>query len=252
MGSRVTTGLVMAAVLLGGASRAGADTPRIRSGAVRASEVAYSVERMPDGGIRFSGKTTELAFHKTSYGDGHFAFEIESGHDRVTIRLNAFALVVARAGRTVSSATNTLTPETLSSVRAMLAGSPALAQYRGLAAGLAARHDQSPQAYGVLLGATVIAWLGGDAGAPARFARDAGNRMGVVFRVRRGDCWADYEANLMNAESDMNACFAGAALQTSSFWQWAYAAGCSTEYLIRADGYWFGYLSCEAVPLRMQ
>jgi hypothetical protein len=245
-------GLVMAAALLGGASRAGADAARPHPSATRASEVAYSVVRMPDGGIRFSGKTTDLAFQKTSYGDGHFAFEIASGHDRVTIRLNAFALVVTRAGRTVSSATNALTPETLSTVRAMLAGSPAVAQYRGLAAGLAARHDQSPQAYGVLLGATVIAWLGGDAGAPARFAHDASNRLGVVFRVRRGDCWAEYESNLMNAENDMNACFTGAALQSSSFWQWAYAVGCSTEYLVRADGYWFGYLSCEAVPLRLQ
>jgi hypothetical protein len=98
----------------------------------------------------------------------------------------------------------------------------------------------------------MIAWLGGDAGAPARFAHDAGNRTGVVFRVRRGDCWAEYEGHLMAAEADMNACFAGAAQQSSSFWQWAYAAGCSTEYLVRADGYWFGYLSCEAVPLRLQ
>jgi hypothetical protein len=252
MGSRVTMGLVMAAVLLGGASRGGADTRRPHPSPARAGEMAYSVVRMPDGGIRFSGTTSDLTFHKTSYGDGHFAFEITSGRDRVTIQLNAFALVVTRAGRTVSSATNTLTPETLSRVHVMLAGSPAIAQYRRLAGRLAVRHDQSAQAYGVLLGATVIAWLGGDAGAPARFAHDASNRLGVVFRVRRGDCWADYEANLMAAENDMNACFAGAALQSSSFWQWAYATGCSTEYLVRADGYWFGYLSCEAVPLRMQ
>jgi len=252
MGSRVTMGLVMAAALLGSASGAGADTPRPHPSAAGAGDVAYSVVRMPDGGIRFSGTATHLAFQKTSYGDGHFAFEIASGRDRVAIRLNAFALAVTRAGRTVSSASNALDPEALSRVRAMLAGSPAIAQYRRLAAGLAARHDRSPQAYGVLLGAPVIAWLGGDDGAPARFAHDASNRLGVAFRVRRGDCWAEYEANLMNAESDMNACFAGAALQTSSFWQWAYAVGCSTEYLIRADGYWFGYLSCEAIPLRLQ
>jgi len=252
MGSSVTMGFVMAAVLFGGVSRAGADTPRPHPGAARTGEMAYAVVRMPDGGIRFSGSRTDLEFQKTSYADGHFAFEIASGRDRVSIRLNAFALAVTRAGRTVSSASNALSPETFSIVRAMLAGSPAIAQYRRLAAGLTARHDQSPQAYGVLLGATVIAWLGGDDGAPARFAHDASSRLGVAFRVRRGDCWAEYEANLMNAESDMNACFAGAALQSSSFWQWAYAAGCSTEYLVRADGYWFGYLSCEAIPLRLQ
>lgn len=259
---RVTVSLVSAVLLLGNVPRAGADAARPGGRANDADAVAYTVVRMPDGGIEFSGSAPHLEFHKTSYRDGHFNFEIASGHDRVTICMNAFALAVTRGGQTVAFATNALATENLAKIRGLLAGSRAIEQYRGLAAVLEARHDQSLEAYGVILGEAVVSWLGGDVGAPARLAQHAGrlngpaagrvaaNRAGLVFRVRRGDCWSDYEGGLMNAESDMEACFSGAA-QQSGWWQWAYAAGCSAEYLVRADGYWFQYLSCSAIPLRV-
>jgi hypothetical protein len=63
------------------------------------------------------------------------------------------------------------------------------------------------------------------------------------------DCWSDYEQLLNGANNDLESCFAGAAAQ-GGWWQYAYATGCTVEYLIRADGYWFQYIGCSAIPLR--
>ena len=258
---KVTMGVVSVAVLLGSATRAGADARRPDPRAGGTGVVAYSVVRMPDGGIQFSGHAPNLQFRKTSYKDGHFDFEIASQNDRVDVRMSTFAMQVTRGTQQVAFALNALGAEELAKVRALLAGSRAIKRYRGLAAALEARHDQSPEAYGVILGGAVIGWLDGDAAAPVRLARrtagmsappagrGAGDRVGLMFRVDMPDCWSEYEQLINNAWNDTASCIAYAAQQ--GLWQPFYMNTCSAAWVIRSEGYWFEYIACSAIPLRL-
>ena len=241
MGSRVTVGLVVAVALVGSVPRA------------RAESVRYAVDRTPDGGIRFAGDCADLKFSKTTYADGHFNLEIASGSDRVNLRANRFGIEVMRGSQRLEFAASSVGDSELKKVRAALAGSQAIARFRALAASLSGK--RSMEAYGVTLSDTIVGWLLGDAQAPARIARLAPLRSSAMpfggarqFRLARaGDCWGSYEQEVTGAQNDLYSCTAGATL---SFWQDVYLAGCQFEWTIRVEGYWFEYLSCEAVPLR--
>ena len=263
MVSRVTVGLVLVVVLLGSSARAGADARRPDPRAGGTGAVAYSVVRMSDGGIQFSGNAPNLQFRKAAYRDGHFDLQITSRNDRVDVQMNAFAIQVTRGKQTLSMATSALGTEGLAKIHALLAGSSAITRYREVAAAAEARSDRSPEAYGLILDGAVVGWLDGDANAPARLARrlagtrapdllaPAGGRAAArLFQVRRPDCWGSYEHEAGQAMDDLVSCYGGAA-QMSGFWQAIYDVGCTGEWTIRVEGYWFEYISCSTIPLRL-
>ena len=134
-----------------------------------------------------------------------------------------------------------------------LAGSKAIARFRALAASLS--NERSMEAYGVRLGDTIVGWIIGDAQAPARIARLAfvhPSSMSLAgapqFRfARAADCWGSYEQETLAAQNDLYSCYGSA---SQSYWADAYLSACSFAWTIRVEGYWFEYLSCEAVPLR--
>jgi hypothetical protein len=252
MVSRVAGGLVLALALSGGAGRAHAATP--------AAAVVYETTRMADGAIQFSGSAPGLAFHKNSYADGHFDFEIESGRDKVDVHMSALALRVTRGSRTISLAAGFGATER-AQLRKLLAGSAAIKRYEALAADVEAHKDRTLATYGVLLGESTIAWLRGDTAARARIARRLApiSRPVIASRsttadasrfrpVRMADCWYAYEQEVTNAQNDLVSCYVGA---YGSLWQSYYMTGCDFTWAIRAEGYWFEYLSCSAIPLRM-
>ena len=176
--------------------------------------------------------------------------------------MNAFAIQLTRGRQIMAFAMSALGTEELAKIRALLAGSRAIKRYRGLAAALEARHDQSPEAYGVILGGAVIGWIDGDAAAPVRLARriagmsappagrGAGDRAGLMFQVDGGDCWSDYEQLINDAWNDVTSCMSYA-FQQSAWWQPFFMNTCTAVWVIRSEGYWFEYLSCSTIPLRL-
>jgi hypothetical protein len=236
----MTVGLVLTLALVGSVPQARAESAR------------YTVDRMPDGGIRFAGDSAALKFSKTSYADGHFTFEIVSGNDRVDIRLSKLGLHVARGAARIDFTADGLGAIDLRRVRAALAGSKAIAQYHTLAASLS--NDRSTAAYGVRLGNAILGQFLGEGQPATSGGLIAATKMPASplserrFQfVRTSDCWGSYENEVTRAQNDLVSCTIGA---TMSFWPDLYLTGCQLEWAVRVEGYWFEYLSCEAVPLR--
>jgi hypothetical protein len=125
-----------------------------------------------------------------------------------------------------------------------LAGSTALLALEGLAARLAG--SQRPEADSVLTSYALIEAVQGRSDATRALAGRHRARVMPVAGVRSAGfsltegrslgCWDDYRGEIMTAWSDYEACL------RDVWWGWA---PCSFEYTIRAEGAWFGYISCS-------
>ena len=140
-------------------------------------------------------------------------------------------------------------------VRALLAGSRAVKQYRRLAASVEESDEASPASHGVLIGASVVHLLDGDPGAPSRIARRLAARRPAAARRNVAavqdpsgagsseDCWATYETRVNQAYNDFWDC-----MRTRQWWTYEVISyACSGVWTVRVEGYWFQYLKCSAL-----
>ncbi len=246
-------GLTFVIPLLGGIARA--DTcvapPPEGRGVTGTSTpgIIYKVSSAADGGIQFSGEAPDLQFQKTSYADGHFTLRIVSHGDTLELNAGMSGIEVTRGNRSQMLEASGITAQDAAKMRALFAGSRALRRYRELAAALQRAGDTSPAAHGVLVPAALLEQLDGDASAPARIARGlAGAKAAVRLRpIRRSDdCWDSYASRTYAAAVDYCSCYNE--MSGSSFFQDL----CAFTWVLRCESYWFQFLSCSAIPLRMQ
>jgi hypothetical protein len=220
-------------------------------------EVAYTLTPIMEGVVHFSGEAPHLQFQKTSFKDGHFDLQIQSDGDSVYLAVNALRIEATRGKRTVTIGTNGASSEELANARALLAGSRAVKQYRRLASALEASRSTSQAAYAVLIGAAVVDTLEGDIEASARIARRLSSIRGSGFGVpsqlrgiRWQDCWSQYEQGTASAMDDYVGCL-GRAAHSPWWFQYEYFEGCTIAWAIRAEGYWFNWMACSALPPTM-
>jgi hypothetical protein len=247
---RIALGLASVVVIVGSAGRVDAGEKRLAVNQVQYDEqrgVAYSLAHTSDGGVRLTGRMSELVFEKTSYADGHFALQLTSGDDVVVFKVGSAGTEVSRGGRIVKLA-DAATDREADEVRALLAGSRAVRRYRLLAAALEQSDENSPAAHGVLIAAVVVHGLDGDPGAAPRIARrlatpHAPERLWkIAFTQASIDCWVEYAAHVTTAYNDFQICLLSATWYTYQLVSYS----CSGLWLIRVEGYWFQYLRCSA------
>jgi hypothetical protein len=221
--------------------------PAARPGQPQAgAELTYSLRPDTDGSFVLAASSSEVTMRKSVYEDGHSVTVLERGTDRVTISATHAGVVVSRNGRSATIGTDARDDEPWVRVRALLAGSPAVRAFRTLTSALETDEGRSPEHLGVLVSGALVGQLDGDQGAVARLNRALRARFGGPFkRVRAGtDCWAAYQAGVMKAAADLEAC-----LNPMSMWN-PMRNVCAFVWTIQVEGLWFAYLSCCSVPLK--
>lgn len=215
-------------------------------------EVAYSLVRTPDGAVRLSGEAPDVRFVKTSYRDGHFDLHLASGPDEVDISMNPEGVELLRGQRRLHVRIAAATQEAWAALRAELGASIAVARFHALAAAIERSGDRSAPAQGVLIAASALALIDGNNPGVRRIARSMSPNAGPVRRTIAAaeDCWESYEGRVNNAANDLLACVSDAA--NASWWmQLGIAQTCGLLWTIRVEGYWFQYISCSTIPLKL-
>jgi len=241
---RYTGGAVLLAMLGGSAADA---APAARAGKAQASaEVTYSLRPDTDGSFVLAASSSDVTMRKSVFEDGHSLTVIEKGNDRVKISATHAGVVISRNGRSATIGTDARGDEPWVRVRALLAGSPAVRAFRTLTSALEGEDGKSAEQLGVLVSGALVAQLDGDPGAVGRLSRALRARFGGPFRKVRGgtDCWAMYQAGVMKAAADLEAC-----LNPISMWN-PMRNVCAFVWTIQVEGLWFAYLSCCSVPLK--
>jgi hypothetical protein len=241
---RYTGGVVLLAML----GWAPADAaPAARAGRAQAGgDVTYSLRPDTDGSFVLAASSSEVTMRKAVYEDGHSVTVIERGNDRVTISATGAGLLVSRNGRSATIGTDARGDEPWVRVRALLAGSPAVRAFRTLSNALENVEADDPEQIGVRVSGALVAQLDGDEAAVGRLSRALRARHGGPLRQVRAtatDCWAIYQAGVMKAAADLEAC-----LNPISMWN-PMRNVCAFVWTLQVEGLWFAYLSCCSVPL---
>jgi hypothetical protein len=240
------------AAAVGAAERASAADAR---SADRPASIPFEVVRHPDGGIEILVHGPGVEFRKTSYQGGRFVMQIATEDDRLGIAAGDEAITVSRNRQSVSMSAAGARREALDKIRRLLEGGTAAGALHEFAGSLDERAQESPAVYAILVADAFVSVLTGDIEATkclvqrAREARARSSRGGGGARVRPAqwvDCWVGYSGSLMTAFGDMISCIGETAWLGD-----VGLLGCEGVYFLRAEGYWFEYLSCSAIPLRL-
>jgi hypothetical protein len=141
----------------------------------------------------------------------------------------------------------------MDAARALLAGSKAVRQFRTLAYGLPVADAASPLGAAFQVTATFLSLLDGDVDAARRLAARGRSEPGVGGGAPAskspavqfdGSCYDRYVSEIVSAWNDYGACLAGSV--------WPFTDLCACEWLLRAESSWFGFLSCSAIPMKLQ
>lgn len=170
------------------------------------------------------------------------ALEIRFGGDAISVRVNAAGVAtVVRGGRRVAVAS----PEALTQLQALLAGSEAVAAVRLFLAERETVSELKPSEMSLLSAASFVAALAGDVDAPRRLvARFAARHRGPLRPVWLRSCWMDYSDEVGSSWNDMQDCVSEAGDADGAFTR-AYRRGaCNAVWLLRSESAWFEYAHC--------
>lgn len=242
---------MMMAMLGGGtaaaetAGQVGAATPfkPIKQVSARAElGLTVSVSSTNDGALLLSATAGDLSFRKVVYADGRYQAQIEQGRDRIAFGGSEGRMVVTYGSKsfTLSADQDDQQP---ARVRALIVSSPALRQFRRLAAQLEATGDVTPEILGLRVTGAVVSEIDGDEGAVRRLSRELRAKFTAnVRRVRlRASCYDSYQDLVVRAAAQMEQC-----MGQFSVWN-PMRQVCAGVWTLQVESAWFSFLSCSAI-----
>jgi hypothetical protein len=204
-------------------------------------DLTLEVRPAESGGIEIAGRRGDLQIKKTVQGNGAFALELTSGHDRVAVAVNPQGTTVTR-GKVAATLTRANPSEDEADrIRRALSDSKAVLQFRSVAAALIDAEDRSSAALAVIMADAVVGGLTGDVGAARRTAR----HLARPERARQRpvgmalDCYALMEQRFVEAWNDLYLCVG------SVYGSFLYERLCGARWILQAESYWFGFMSCS-------
>jgi hypothetical protein len=128
-------------------------------------------------------------------------------------------------------------------VRALIVSSPALRQFRRLAAQLEASGDVTPEILGLRVTGAVVSEVDGDEGAVRRLSRELRAKFTAnMKRVRlRASCYDSYQDLVVRAAAQMEQC-----MGQFSVWN-PMRQVCAGVWTLQVESAWFSFLSCSAI-----
>jgi len=242
---------MMMAMLGGGTAAAetegqvGAATPfkPVKQVSARAElGLTVSVSSTSDGALLLSATAGDLSFRKVVYADGRYQAQIEQGRDRIAFAGSEGRMVVTYGSKslTLSADQDDQQP---ARVRALIVSSPALRQFRRLAAQLEATGDVTPEILGLRVTGAVVSEIDGDEGAVRRLSRELRAKFTAnVRRVRlRASCYDAYQDLVVRAAAQMEQC-----MGQFSVWN-PMRQVCAGVWTLQVESAWFSFLSCSAI-----
>lgn len=238
-------------------STASAGSPAAKPAARPAAQIqydqdlgaVYSVQTTTDGGAVILADAPGVHVEKTVYQD-HFVVALTADKDRVEVRATGASVTVRRGRRSHTFAPATVSERDLDQARQVLQGSRAVRAFRVFASQLE-EQEGTPVSEAVLMTGGLVGLLDGDLAVPRRIARKlarkygAGLRQALLQSYTPGGCfdtWQQEALRILNEFEDCN---------RRAFWNPLYSAACSFEFLIRASGNWFWFISCNGgIPTR--
>jgi hypothetical protein len=207
--------------------------------------LTVSVSTTNDGALLLSATAGDLSFRKVVYADGRYQAQIEQGRDRIAFAGSEGRMVVTYGSKslTLSADQDEQQP---ARVRALIVSSPALRQFRRLAAQLEATGDVSPEVLGLRVTGAVVSEVDGDEGAVRRLSRELRAKFTAgMKKVRlRASCYETYEALVVHAAVMMEQCM-------GQFGVWnPMRQVCAGVWTLQVESAWFSFLSCSAIPLK--
>lgn len=198
----------------------------------------------------------DFQFEKSVTSTGETHLRIVVGDDNVSVSFSQQLLVVGRGANTASVDPRVLNEDDGNRLRQLLAGSRAVRAFRSLAGvfELRAPEEDDVFATALLVDGALVASLDGDPGAIARIARrSAARRFGRLQAVkarqdRFEDCVGKYENTLSWAWDEMVECNVSAS-DDPWYLRSINMSMCNAEWLLRAEGAFFQFTGCMALPL---
>lgn len=195
----------------------------------------------PGRQVAMDGRSDDLEFKHVVTIDGGVNIRLARGADVVELAIEASRIQIRRGDRTIIVGQSTATEADFLAVEALLAGSPAVRRFRGVASSLEPATWRTPAGVGVQLADVLVGLLQGEVGASDRLV----NRMKLMrrpVRLARQDsgCFEDYESEIFRAYNDFLMCCVEA---------WAWRDACNWRFILWAETAWFHMLGCAAIPI---
>jgi hypothetical protein len=206
-----------------------------------------------DGAMRMTSKAGDLDVEKTVFSDGRSQVVLQAGNDRVIVTIAVGVVDVQRGSRRLHVDVAHVTDDDWLGVKTLLAGSRALRLFRSLAYSLEPATLRAPAGTAMASSDAILGFLDGDVAAVERLgqrmraARQARIRTVAFGEDSEKDCYAEYEALVVKAADDYGSC-----RHTFYWWDLPSQAACVGVWTLQAESAWFQFLSCSAVPLRVE
>jgi hypothetical protein len=279
VGTRIVVGLVVVG-WFAGASMANAGEGRAEPDAVTmqaagkgiapgggevlydtSADVAISVVPAEDGAVALTAAGAGLRFTKRAYRGGQYEMVFEHRGDYVAVSAGWGAMRVSRRRGAAALEAGRAAEDDYRSVRALLADSSAVRQFRTMVANLDEATLETPAGVGLLLADAEIGFLDGDVGALSRLARafrdrasqsqpsseptaSGANRSGGDAQPAHVSCYMKWQQEVVAAWIDYEQCL-------DSFSGWNPVRNlCGLAWDMRATSAWFEFLGCIAFPWR--
>jgi hypothetical protein len=204
--------------------------------------LTVGVSTASDGAMLLSATAGDLSFRKVVYADGRFQAQIEQGRDRIAFAGSEGRMVVTYGSRslTLSADQDDQQP---ARVRALIVSSPALRQFRRLAAQLEATGDVTPEILGLRVTGAVVSEVDGDEGAVRRLSRELRAKFSANVKMVRlpSSCYDTYQALVVQSAAQLEQCM-------GQFGVWnPMRQVCAGVWTLQVESAWFSFLSCSAI-----
>ena len=212
---------------------------------VRAATGTRLTSSTADGESILRAEGRGVVFSKR-VGKDRLVMHIEVPRDRIDLEVKTDGqLRLVRNGRVLTAAMKSDAASAVAGIRKFTAGSPALAGFEVLVAGLAG--DQRIEAQSLRVSHALLHAVRGN-NAPAMAFRGgpaARSDGGVVRAMARGveagpaACWAEYEVTVNQYNVIFNDCI------SDYWWIPGWTAACGFQFTVQAELAWFWLISCS-------
>jgi hypothetical protein len=195
-------------------------------------------------------------FEKSVTASGQTSIRIVGGDDRVTVTFAQHVVSVGRGKARVRFDPRLATEEDENKVRRLLVGSRAVRIFRAIAAHLESRSPEEDDffATSTLVDGALVGLLDGDNAGVGRVARRIGKRQRARLQSvaagrqsRYADCVGLYESTVGWAWNEYQGCV-GDAEDDGLLMRSINTNFCTAEWILRAEGAAFQFISCSALP----